>query len=75
MTKTQFGKNIKIVRSDDGSEFTSKPMQFFYQENRTLRQNICVGTPQQNGRVERKRHHVLNVALALLFQVHLLVSF
>jgi len=31
MVKTQFQRSIMIVRSDNGSEFTSGPMQRFYQ--------------------------------------------
>ena len=75
MAKNQFGHNVKIVRSGNGSKFTSKPMQQFYREHGILRQNNCVETPQQNGQVERKHRHVLNVASALLFQVPLPIKF
>lgn len=47
----------------------------FFVECGIVHQTSCVGTPQQNKRVERKRHHILNVARSLLFQADLLVKF
>ena len=67
MVKTQFKRTVKVVCSDNGSEFTSGPMQNFYHEHGILRESSCVDTPQQNGRVERKHRHILNVARALRF--------
>lgn len=73
MVKTQFNKQVKILRSDNGSEFTC--LTRFYADNGILHQTSCVETPQQNGRVERKHRHILIVARALRFQANLPISF
>ncbi|KAJ8645102.1 hypothetical protein MRB53_006850 [Persea americana] len=69
----QFEKNVKIVRSDNGTEFTC--LKGYFAEHGILHQTSCTGTPQQNGRVERKHRHILNVARALCFQAHLPIEF
>ncbi|KAJ4796184.1 Retroelement pol polyprotein-like [Rhynchospora pubera] len=75
MVQTQFCRHVKCVRSDNGAEFKSGLVSKFYAENGILHQTSCVRTPQQNGRVERKHRHILNVARALRFQSNLPLEF
>ena len=75
LIQTQYHKTIKIIRSDNGTEFLNNPLRQFYHDMGVLVQTSCVGTPQQNGRVERKHRHILNVARSLMFQASLPVEF
>jgi hypothetical protein len=73
MVERQFARKVKIFRSDNGTEFTCLKSYFFDQG--IIFQTSCTGTPQQNGRVERKHQHILNVARALRFQGSLPIKF
>lgn len=69
----QFDRHVKTIRSDNGTEFTS--MTKFFSSQGIVHQTSCVGTPQQNGRVERKHRHLLNIARALMFKGKLSTEF
>ncbi|KAL2226638.1 UNVERIFIED_CONTAM: Retrovirus-related Pol polyprotein from transposon RE1 [Sesamum indicum] len=71
MVKTQFHTSVKCIRSDNGFEFNNSQCQSLFLSYGIINQTSCSYTPQQNGVVERKHRHVLQVARALLFQAHL----
>ncbi|CAM8989719.1 unnamed protein product [Rhodiola kirilowii] len=71
MIFTQFGQRIKVLRTDNGTEFCNFKVDEFLRVQGTLHQTSCVYTPQQNGRVERKHRHLLEIARSLMFQSHL----
>ncbi|KAI3830073.1 hypothetical protein L1987_04206 [Smallanthus sonchifolius] len=75
LIQNQFEKTIKMCRTDNGTEFINNQMIGFLNSKGILHQTSCTYTPQQNGIVERKHRHLLNVARALLFQGGIPISF
>ncbi|GKB23181.1 putative RNA-directed DNA polymerase, partial [Tanacetum coccineum] len=59
--KTQFKRNIKVFRSDNGTEFVNQQFNDFCESNGIVHQTSCSYTPQQNEIVEGKHRHLLNV--------------
>ncbi|XP_019258681.1 PREDICTED: uncharacterized protein LOC109236895 [Nicotiana attenuata] len=51
---TQFNKTVKVVRSDNGSEFLNSVCKTVFNKLGILHQTTCAYTPQQNGVAERK---------------------
>lgn len=70
--KTKFHASIKQLRTDNGSEFF---LYFFFTSHNIVHQTSCIYTPQQNGVLERKYQHLLNVSRSLLICSYLSVSF
>jgi len=52
MMECQFNKQVKNIRTENGTKFAC--MKNYFLENGIIFQTSCTGTPQQNGRVERK---------------------
>ncbi|RDX63837.1 Copia protein, partial [Mucuna pruriens] len=71
LVKNQFNKSIKRLRSDNGTEFVNLEFSKFLKHNGVVHELTCVNIPQQNGVVERKICHLLEVARALLFQMYI----
>ncbi|KAD6454947.1 hypothetical protein E3N88_09653 [Mikania micrantha] len=75
LIKTQFERNIKRIRCDNGGEFVSNQMLNFYVEQGIILETSCPHTPQQNGVVERKHRHLLETARALKIEANLPIRF
>ncbi|XP_021755972.1 uncharacterized protein LOC110721148 [Chenopodium quinoa] len=73
MVDRKFSQTIKIMQSNNGTEFNC--LHDYFVASGILFQTSCVGTPQQNGRVERKHKHILNVGGALRFEANLPIYF
>jgi len=72
MIQNHFHTTPKFIRTDNGPKFM---LSNFYSSHGITHQKSCVETPQQNGRVERKHQHTLNVGRALLYQSKLPPSY
>jgi len=70
--QNHFKTNIKTIHTDNGVEFA---MSISYTSKGIIHKKSCVETPQQNGIVERKHQHILNVTRALLFKQIFLLFF
>jgi Integrase core domain len=68
MVKTQFGKTVKVIRSDNGTEYVNHDLKIFFKNEGIVHETSCVGTPQQNGIAERKNRHILEITRALLIE-------
>nr|XP_016483773.1 PREDICTED: uncharacterized protein LOC107804403 [Nicotiana tabacum] len=76
MVKVHFNSSIHTFRSDNAFELgsSSEAISFFASQG-ILHQTSIPYTPQQNGVVERKHKHLLEVSRALLFQSKLPLKF
>ncbi|XP_074322282.1 uncharacterized protein LOC141659360 [Apium graveolens] len=56
------------MRSDHGTEFFNSALNSLLADRGIAHQASCIGTPAQNGRVERKHRQLLSIARAIRFQ-------
>jgi transposase InsO family protein len=60
------GRKIKVLRSNNGGEFTSKDFNNFCIESRIKREYTVPYKPQQNGVAERKNRTIIEVTKAMI---------
>jgi transposase InsO family protein len=75
MDENQFNTTIKVLKTDNDTEYTNHEFQTFLRTKDIIHQSSCVCTPQQNRIAERKNIHLLKIIRALLFSTHLPKSY
>ncbi|KAJ7972159.1 Retrovirus-related Pol polyprotein from transposon TNT 1-94 [Quillaja saponaria] len=58
---TQFDGKVKILRSDNGTEYTEGNFQKYLRDHGIMHQTSCVDTSAHNGTAERKNRHLLEL--------------
>lgn len=75
LIKTQFGASIKLVRSDNDIELFNSQCKDLFHNLGIINQSSFCHTLHQNGMVERKHRHILNMARSIRFHFLLLLKF
>ena len=73
--QNQFNVSIKTLRTDNAGEYFSNVLGSYLSEHGIIHQSSCADTPSQNGVAERKNRHLLEIARAFFFQMHVLKQF
>ncbi|GJS58514.1 putative ribonuclease H-like domain-containing protein [Tanacetum coccineum] len=73
--KNLVDKKVKIIRSDNGTEFKNKVMDDFCREKGIKREYNVARTPQQNGMAERRNKTLIEAARTMLADSKLPTTF
>ncbi|XP_060170717.1 uncharacterized protein LOC132601659 [Lycium barbarum] len=73
--RTQLDRNVKIIRSDNGTEFVNFVCGNLFKNLGIVHQISCAYTSQQNGVAERKHRHILDITRAIIFEGKIPVKF
>jgi transposase InsO family protein len=66
LVENQTGKKIRVLRSDNGGDYTSKEFMDFFAGEGIRRELTVPYNPQQNGVTERKNRSIVGAVRAML---------
>jgi hypothetical protein len=67
---TQYDACVKILRTDNGTEYVNKNFDEYLSSFGIVHQTTCPGTSEQNGLAERKNRHLLEVTRCLMMNMN-----
>ncbi|KAI3770548.1 hypothetical protein L6452_01684 [Arctium lappa] len=73
--ENQTNQKVKVIRSDNGTEFKNHDLNTFCEEKGIERQYSAPRTPQQNGVAERRNRTLIEAARSLLADSNLPITF
>jgi transposase InsO family protein len=69
LVENETGKRLKCLKSDNGDEYCSKEFYDHCSYHGIHRENIVLGTPQENGVSERMNRTIMEHARSMIFHV------
>lgn len=67
LVENMSGKNIKVLHSDNGGEYTDRDFTDFYAKEGIKREWTTPYNPEHNGVAERKNRTIVGAAKAMLY--------
>jgi len=67
LLETQSGKRVKVLRTDNGGEYTSNILEKYLKSKGILHQTSVRYSPQQNGAAERLNRTIMDKVRAMLY--------
>ena len=75
MVENELGKKLKVLRSDNGGEYTGKQFQEYLRSERVCHELTVPKTPQQNGVAERLNRTLMETVRTMLVESKLSQQF
>lgn len=74
LVKNQFGRQVKILKSDNGTEIKNEKSKNLFEELGIFHLRSATYTPEQNGRIEREMRTIVEAARAEMYAEKLSVK-
>lgn len=71
---TQFNKIVKVVRTDNGTEFLNSFSNISFKKNKVIHRTTSVYS-KKNGVAEKKHRHILELTKAIRFKAAISIKF
>jgi Integrase core domain len=68
--QTQYGAVVKVLRSDNGTEYTNRAFRKYLSSQKIQHQTTCPYTLEQNGMAERKNRNLLEVTQSMMMSMN-----